>query len=126
MTWSAPRRAPPCVGATSTLPASAARAGYLKDLARFVKGKNVFLTIDLDGLDPAIMPAVGTPEPGGISWERTLEIVRTVTSNAARVPAFDVVELAPIPGFRAPDFLAAKLVYKIFSHVLTKRKPRKP
>jgi agmatinase len=94
---------------------------FLRDLAQFVKKKQVFFTIDLDGLDPSIMPAVGTPEPGGISWERMLEIVRTVSENAAQVPVFDVVELAPIPGFRAPDFLAAKLVYKVFSHTLAGR-----
>ena len=94
------------------------RGGFLKDLARFVKNKQVFLTVDLDGLDPSIMPAVGTPEPGGISWDRMLEIARVVIVNAARVPVFDVVELAPIPGFRAPDFLAAKLVYKLFSYTL--------
>ena len=91
---------------------------FLGELARFVKNRHVFLTIDLDGLDPSIMPAVGTPEPGGISWDRMLEIARTVRTNAASVPVFDVVELAPIPGFRAPDFLAAKLVYKLFSYTL--------
>jgi agmatinase len=106
------------------------RGGFLKDLARFVKKKQVFLTVDLDGLDPSIMPAVGTPEPGGISWDRMLEIARTVSTNAADVPVFDVVELAPLPGFRAPDFLAAKLVYKLFSYTLigsgktTKRRSR--
>jgi agmatinase len=94
------------------------RGGFLRALARFVKNKQVFFTIDLDGLDPSIMPAVGTPEPGGISWERMLEIARTVCGNAAHVPVFDVVELAPIPGLRAPDFLAAKLVYKLFSYTL--------
>ena len=98
--------------------AAGARGEYLKKLTRFVKNKRVFFTIDLDGLDPSIMPAVGTPEPGGISWERMLEIARTVCANAASVPVFDVVELAPIPGFRAPDFLAAKLVYKLFSYTL--------
>jgi agmatinase len=97
---------------------------FLRDLARFVRGKKVFFTIDLDGLDPSIMPAVGTPEPGGISWERMLEIARTVTEHAAGVPVFDVVELAPIPGFRAPEFLAAKLVYKLFSYTLVKRGKR--
>jgi agmatinase len=91
---------------------------FLRDLAAFVKNKNVFFTIDLDGLDPSIMPALGTPEPGGISWERMLEIARTVSTHAAGVPVFDVVELAPIPGLRAPDFLAAKLVYKVFSYLL--------
>jgi len=94
------------------------RGTFLKDLARFVKNKQVFLTVDLDGLDPSIMPAVGTPEPGGISWDRMLEIARTVSMHAADVPVFDVVELAPIPGFRAPDFLAARLVYKLFSYTL--------
>ena len=91
---------------------------FLSDLAQFVRNKRVFFTIDLDGLDPSIMPSVGTPEPGGISWERMLEIARTVSRHAAEVPVFDVVELAPIPGFRAPDFLAAKLVYKLFSYTL--------
>jgi agmatinase len=91
---------------------------FLRDLARFVKKKQVFFTVDLDGLDPSIMPSVGTPEPGGISWERMLAIARTVCENATHVPVFDVVELAPIPGFRAPDFLAAKLVYKLFSYAL--------
>ena len=82
------------------------RADFLGDLAQFVRGKTVFLTIDLDGLDPSIMPAVGTPEPGGISWARTLDIVRVVCREAVRLPVFDVVELAPIGGLTAPDFLA--------------------
>ena len=90
----------------------------LDQLARFVDGKQVFLTVDLDGLDPSIMPAVGTPAPGGISWARTLQIVRTGCRHAARVPVFDVVELAPIPAMPAADFLAAKLVYKIMSLAL--------
>ncbi len=90
----------------------------LEELGHFVRGKRVFLTIDLDGLDPSIMPAVGTPEPGGLSWARTLEIVRVVCRESAGVPVFDVVELAPIPGLIGPDFLAAKLVYKILSLVL--------
>ena len=96
----------------------AAGTGFLKDLGDFVRGKQVFLTIDLDGLDPAIMPAVGTPEPGGLSWAQTLDIVRCVCREAARVPVFDLVELAPIPGLIAPDFLAARLAYKIMSLVL--------
>lgn len=104
--------------------ASSPEGRFLKELAAFVRGKNVFFTVDLDGLDPSIMPAVGTPEPGGISWDRMLEIARTVAWNAAEVPVFDVVELAPIAGFRAPDFLAAKLVYKIFSYLLGPRPKR--
>ena len=89
------------------------------DLASFVRGKQVFFTIDLDGLDPSIMPAVGTPEPGGLSWQRMLEICRVIAKEAAAVPVFDVVELAPIPGLIAPDFLAAKLIYKIMSYILS-------
>jgi len=94
---------------------------YLAALADFVRGKLAYLTIDLDGLDPSIMPAVGTPEPGGLSWQQTLAAVRTVCREAARVPVFDVVELAPIPGFSAPDFLAARLVYKTIALALADR-----
>jgi agmatinase len=97
----------------------------LRALARFVRGKQVYLTIDLDGLDPSIMPAVGTPEPGGLYWEEVLAIVRAVCRAAAGVPVFDVVELAPVPGLRSPDFLAAKLVYKILSLWLLKNPGRR-
>jgi len=95
---------------------------YLDELATFVRGKQVYLTIDLDGLDPSIMPAVGTPEPGGLLWKNVLDVVRITAREAAHVPVFDVVELAPIPGLLAPDFLAAKLVYKVISLVLLKGK----
>jgi agmatinase len=94
---------------------------YLSDLADFVRGKRVFLTVDLDGLDPSIMPAVGTPEPDGLTWNQALDVVRVIAREARRVPAFDVVELAPVPGLLGPDFLAAKLVYKVLSLVLMKR-----
>jgi len=80
-------------------------------LADFVRNKLVYLTIDLDGLDPSIMPAVGTPEPGGLSWQQVQEIIHLIAQHARGVPIMDVVELAPIPGFVAPDFLAAKLIY---------------
>lgn len=102
--------------------ATAPKPAFLKKLAAFVKGKTVFFTIDLDGLDPSIMPAVGTPEPGGLSWERTLEVADVVCRNAARVPVFDVVEFAPIPAMHAPDFLAALLVYKIMSKILLRKR----
>lgn len=77
---------------------------------------NVYVTIDLDGLDPSIMPAVGTPEPGGLSWHEVLSVLRRVTSTRKVVGA-DVVELAPIGGFHAPDFIAAKLVYKLIGYI---------
>lgn len=98
--------------------ATAPDGAFLEDLAAFVKNRRAFFTIDLDGLDPSIMPAVGTPEPGGLLWERMLQVMRVVCRESAGVPVFDVVELAPIPGLVAPDFLAAKLVYKIFSYLL--------
>jgi len=78
-------------------------------------GEKVYLTIDCDGLDPAIMPAVGTPEPGGLSWRELLTLLKLVMAKKAVVAA-DVVELCPIPGFAAPNFLAARLVYKIIGY----------
>jgi agmatinase len=93
---------------------------YLARLADFISGKVVYLTIDLDGFDPSIMPAVGTPEPGGLSWYNMLEIVRVVCEKSKMVKAFDIVELAPIPGMISPDFVSAKLAYKIMSLVLMK------
>lgn len=79
--------------------------------------KNVYLTFDLDALDPSIMPSVGTPEPGGLGWYDTLNLIKEVSKNRKIVGA-DVVELCPIPGLAAPDFLAAKLVYKIINYVV--------
>jgi agmatinase len=78
-------------------------------------GETVYITIDCDGLDPAIMPAVGTPEPGGLSWYETLALLRRVIA-ARHVVGCDLVELCPMPGNVAPNFLCAKLVYKILSY----------
>jgi agmatinase len=75
----------------------------------------VYLTIDVDGLDPAIMPATGTPEPGGLSWYEILALLRATISRKT-VVACDVVELSPLPGMMAPNFLCAKLIYKILSY----------
>lgn len=68
----------------------------------------VYLTLDLDVFDPSIMPAVGTPEPGGMQWYETLDFLRLVFSKR-NVVGFDIVELSPIAGLHHPDFLAAKL-----------------
>jgi agmatinase len=81
---------------------------------------DLYLTVDLDVLDPAIMPATGTPEPGGIIWRDLLHLVREV-SKRCRIRGFDVVELAPIPGMIAPDFLASKLVYRIMGYLTNGR-----
>jgi agmatinase len=75
----------------------------------------VYITIDVDGMDPAIMPSTGTPEPGGLSWYEMLALLRA-TITRRRVVACDVVELCPIPGLLAPNFLCAKLVYKMLTY----------
>jgi agmatinase len=79
----------------------------------------VYVTIDADGLDPAIMPAVGTPEPGGLSWPETLALLKAVFTHR-HVVACDLVELCPVPGLLAPNFLCAKLVYKMLTYRLSK------
>jgi agmatinase len=78
-------------------------------------GDPVYLTIDVDGFDPAIMPATGTPEPGGLSWYEALALLRAVAAQRTIV-GVDLVELSPIPGMIAPNFLCAKLIYKILSY----------
>lgn len=95
--------------------------GHLEELAQKVRGRKVFLTIDLDGFDPSIMPATGTPEPNGLNWSQGLEIIRTV-AREAEIVAIDCVELAPVPGLHGSDFFAAKLVYKTLSLALAHRK----
>ena len=85
-----------------------------KKFKRLIKNKTVYLTFDVDGLDSSIMPATGTPEPGGLSWDEALNIIKIATKNSNIVGA-DVNELAPIKGFNSYNFLVAKLVYKILS-----------
>jgi agmatinase len=80
---------------------------------------DVYLTVDLDVLDPAFMPSTGTPEPGGLAWRDVLRLAREVAKRC-RIRGFDVVELAPIPGMVAPDFLAAKLIYRIMGYLTEK------
>jgi agmatinase len=77
--------------------------------------ENVYVTIDVDGMDPAIMPATGTPEPGGLSWSEITRLLR-VTAERRRIVAADIVELSPIPGMIAPNFLCAKLLYKLLTY----------
>ena len=79
-------------------------------------GPDVYITFDIDAFDPSLMPATGTPEPGGLQWYPVLKLLRRVFRERT-VHAADVVELAPIPGLHAPDFLAAKLVYKMIGYL---------
>jgi agmatinase len=78
-------------------------------------GDPVYLTIDVDAFDPAIMPATGTPEPGGLSWYEAIGLLRLVFARRS-VVACDVVELSPMPPLVAPNFLCAKLVYKMLGY----------
>ena len=85
---------------------------------------NVYITIDLDVFDPGIMPAVGTPEPGGLSWFEVIDVLRDIMLSGTNIVGFDIMELAPIPGIVAPDFLAAKLCYRMMGWVLAKREEK--
>ena len=87
----------------------------LKKFKKLIKNKIVYLTFDVDGLDSSIMPATGTPEPGGLLWDETLEIIKIAAKNSNIVGA-DINELAPIKGFNSYNFLVAKLAYKILSY----------
>ena len=87
----------------------------LNKFKRLIKNKNVYITFDVDGLDSGIMPATGTPEPGGLFWDETLSILKIAAKNSNIVGA-DLNELSPIKGFNSYNFLAAKLVYKILSY----------
>lgn len=87
----------------------------IKEIVRHFKGKNVYVTFDIDGLDASLMPATGTPEPGGLFWDECMTIIREVAKVSTFVGA-DVNELAPRPELHSCDFLAAKLAYKIMNH----------
>jgi len=78
--------------------------------------ETVYLTIDLDAFDPSLLPATGTPEPGGLGWYEVNELVRRV-ARERRIVGFDVVELLPLPGEHASDFIAAKLVHRVLAEV---------
>jgi len=81
---------------------------------------NVFITIDLDVFDSSIMPSTGTPEPGGLNWYQVVDFIRLVVKNK-NVVGFDIMELCPNKSNKGPDFLAAKLYYKILSLVFSKK-----
>ncbi|MBI2144393.1 agmatinase [Candidatus Woesearchaeota archaeon] len=83
-------------------------------------GKNVYVTLDLDAFDTSIMPAVGTPQPGGMQWYQMLEFMRKIAA-VKNVVGFDVTELMPIQGNHAPDVLAAKVVCKMISYFFSRQ-----
>ena len=96
------------------------RRGWAREVLHRLS-RRVYLTVDLDVLDPAVMPSTGTPEPGGLGWYQLLELIRLVCRQRELVGC-DLVELAPSDN-RAPDFLAAKLVYKLLAYRFQGEKP---
>ena len=82
---------------------------------KLIKNKNVYITFDVDGFDSSLMPATGTPEPGGLFWDETIEIIK-IASKYSKIVGADINELSPIKGFSSYNFLVAKLAYKILSY----------
>lgn len=91
----------------------------LEEIVAPLRGRPVFLTFDLDGFDGSVMPATGTPEPGGLFWDDAIAVIRAA-SRVCNFVGADVVELAPREELHACDFLAAKLCYKILNFALGK------
>ena len=87
----------------------------LNNFKKLIKNKTVYLTFDVDGFDSSIMPATGTPEPGGLLWDETLNIIKIAAKHSNIIGA-DINELSPIKGFNSYNFLVAKLAYKIISY----------
>ena len=87
----------------------------IKDLIKLIKNKNIYFTFDVDGFDSSIMPATGTPEPGGLLWYETLNLIKNVFLHSNVIGA-DINELAPIKGFDSYNFIVAKLAYKILTY----------
>ena len=88
---------------------------WVETVCRHLRG-DVYITIDLDVFDPSIMSATGTPEPGGLYWHDVLKLLKAAAGRC-NVRGFDVVELAPLPGVVAPDFMAAKLIYRLMGYM---------
>jgi len=78
-------------------------------------GRDVYISVDMDVFDPSIMPATGTPEPGGMTWYQALKLLRRVFAGS-NVRGFDLVELAPLDQMKAPAFMMVKLYYKMLSY----------
>ena len=85
--------------------------------------ENVYLTIDIDGLDPSIVPTTGTPEPGGLGWYETLSLIRTL-ARKRRVVGMDLVEYSYFENYDSPAFLCAKLVYKSLAYIFKNDTPK--
>jgi agmatinase len=96
----------------------------LEDVVKGIVGdltEHVYVSVDLDVFDTGIMPAVGTPEPGGLSWSEVTDILREIFRRGSNVAGFDVMELSPIAHMVAPDYLAARLCYRMMAWTLANR-----
>tara|TARA_B100000029_G_scaffold81604_1_gene72550 strand:- start:14190 stop:15074 length:885 start_codon:yes stop_codon:yes gene_type:complete len=87
----------------------------LNKFKKIIRNKKIYITFDVDGLDSSLMPATGTPEPGGLFWDETIKIIK-IASQCSDIVGADINELSPIKGFDSYNFLAAKLAYKIISY----------
>ncbi len=95
-----------------------------KDIVKRFKDRDVYVTFDIDGFDASMIPATGTPEPGGLFWNDAMKLIRSV-AEVSNIVGADVNELAPKPNMHGCDFLAAKLAYKILSYAFLVSKQRK-
>tara|TARA_B100001179_G_scaffold196190_1_gene154722 strand:- start:196 stop:612 length:417 start_codon:yes stop_codon:yes gene_type:complete len=95
----------------------------LNKFKKIIKNKKVYLTFDVDGLDSSLMPATGTPEPGGLFWDETIKIIK-MASQFSHIVGADINELSPIKGFDSYNFLVAKLAYKIIAYSFEFKKTR--
>ena len=87
---------------------------WIEDVLNLLDGP-IYITFDLDVFDSSLMPSTGTPEPGGLDWNQTLKLLHRIASEE-QIVGFDIVELCPNPSNVAPDYLAAKLLYKMLSY----------
>jgi len=97
--------------------ASDAKNWRMEDILKPLTGRPIYISFDVDCFDSALMPATGTPEPGGLDWYQALKVLQAAC-EVGNVVGADIVELAPRPGLHACDFLAAKLAYKLLSYAL--------
>ncbi|HCC54689.1 MAG TPA: agmatinase [Desulfobulbaceae bacterium] len=94
---------------------------WIEQVCDEIKGP-VYFTCDVDGLDPAIMPATGTPEPDGLTWRETIDLMREIACNH-RIVGMDFVEFAPRPGAEHAAFTVAKLIYRTLGYIFQKQAP---
>lgn len=108
---------------SSQIPVVFAHERNMPDKRRALLDKlpeNIYLSIDLDALDPSLVPGVGTPEPGGLFWDELMEFLDLLLGRS-RVIGFDVVELMPVPSNTVSEFTAAKLIYRLLGMIGKKR-----